>query len=698
MRITTRIFSGTVALFALWPAADSLAASKRLELADLAAIVRVSDPQLSPDGRSIVFVLARPNVKEARYDKSLVLVDVANGSQRILTYGRRGVASPRWSPTGDRIAFIDAAVPTPEEAAAESAPAGAEPGSNSDLAHGEPKDEVFVMPMNGGDAHRITSAPRDVEQFAWSPDGSQIAYATADENPNKKELERHNDAFEVGDNDFLAAGAAMPSHVWLVSANGGAARRLSAGTWSLPKGAPPSSPASPLSWSPDGKSIAIVQQATPNWGDSDLTVIATLDVASGQTHKLTAHKAFEGYPLYSPDGSSIAYWYSRDGDPNNENDLFVTGGAGGDGVDLTRVLDRDIVRAIWAGDGQSLVVAAHDGARVALWIQPRSGPARRLDVGDVDAAWSFWADISVGHAGALAVAGSTPSHPNEIYYVPAGGGAPRCLTAFNQEIASRDLGRVEEFRWTGSNGFAEDGVVVYPPDFKPERKYPLVLLIHGGPQAASTLSFSAPAQFLAAHGYIVFSPNYRGSDNSGNAYQRAIFNDAGEGPGRDVMAGIRALEQRGFVDQARIGVSGWSYGGYMTSWLIGHYHIWKAAVAGAAVNDLVHEYALSDNNVTLRYGFGGSPWSGKLLKSYQEQSPIAYAQSITTPTLILSDTGDARVPITQSYLMYRALKDNGVPVQFFAYPVAGHFPNDPVRMPDVYRRWLEWMDRYLRAP
>jgi Tol biopolymer transport system component len=378
-------------LFALWPAADSLAASKRLELADLAAIVRVSDPQLSPDGRSIVFVLARPNVKEARYDKSLVLVDVANGSQRILTYGRRGVASPRWSPTGDRIAFIDAAVPTPEEAAAESAPAGAEPGSNSDLAHGEPKDEVFVMPMNGGDAHRITSAPRDVEQFAWSPDGSQIAYATADENPNKKELERHNDAFEVGDNDFLAAGAAMPSHVWLVSANGGAARRLSAGTWSLPKGAPPSSPASPLSWSPDGKSIAIVQQATPNWGDSDLTVIATLDVASGQTHKLTAHKAFEGYPLYSPDGSSIAYWYSRDGDPNNENDLFVTGGAGGDGVDLTRVLDRDIVRAIWAGDGQSLVVAAHDGARVALWIQPRSGPARRLDVGDVDAAWSFWA-------------------------------------------------------------------------------------------------------------------------------------------------------------------------------------------------------------------------------------------------------------------------------------------------------------------
>ena len=153
---------------------------------------------------------------------------------------------------------------------------------------------------------------------------------------------------------------------------------------------------------------------------------------------------------------------------------------------------------------------------MALWIQPRSGPARKLDLGDVDAAWSFWADISLGRDGALAVAGSTPAHPNEIYYAAPGGGTPRRLTDFNQEIASRDLGRVEEFRWKGPNGFAEDGVVVYPPDFKPERKFPLVLLIHGGPQAASTLSFSPAAQLLAAHGYIVFSPNYRGSDNSGS--------------------------------------------------------------------------------------------------------------------------------------------------------------------------------------
>jgi dipeptidyl aminopeptidase/acylaminoacyl peptidase len=200
---------------------------------------------------------------------------------------------------------------------------------------------------------------------------------------------------------------------------------------------------------------------------------------------------------------------------------------------------------------------------------------------------------------------------------------------------------------------------------------------------------------LAANGWVIFEPNYRGSDNLGNAFEHAIDNDAGAGPGRDVMAGLAALEHTGFIDEARIGVSGWSYGGYMTSWLIGHYHVWKAAVSGAAVNDLVHAYALSDFNVTQRYAINGPPWSPKQAAAYREQSPISYAGDIKTPTLILSDTGDARVPITQSYLMYHALKDSGVEVQFFAYPVSGHSPGDPVRQPDVYRRWVDWMDRYL---
>ena len=279
------------------------------------------------------------------------------------------------------------------------------------------------------------------------------------------------------------------------------------------------------------------------------------------------------------------------------------------------------------------------------------------------------------------------------------GGTPRRLTAFNQGVAEHDLGRSESFNWTGPDGDGiADGVVVYPPDFSARRRYPLVLVIHGGPQSANTVAFNSIAQLLAAHDYVVFSPNYRGSDNRGNAFQHAIVNDLGDGPGRDVMAGIQALEQQGFIDASRIGVSGWSYGGYMTAWLLGHYHIWKAAVSGAAVTDLVQEYALSDNNVTERFSLGGPPWSEQLLQAYRAQSPISYARDITAPTLILADTGDVRVPISESYLLYHALKDSGVPVQFFAYPVPGHTPGDPVRLPDVYRRWVEWMDRYLHNP
>ena len=193
----------------------------------------------------------------------------------------------------------------------------------------------------------------------------------------------------------------------------------------------------------------------------------------------------------------------------------------------------------------------------------------------------------------------------------------------------------------------------------------------------------------------MFRPNYRGSDNLGNAYQMAIVNDAGDGPGQDVMAGLEAMEQRGFVDTNRIVVSGWSYGGYMTVWMIGHYQVWKTAVAGAAVTDNLEAYDLADFNVQERYMLGDSPWVDDRAKTYAEQSPISYASKIRTPTLILSDTGDERVPITQSYELYHALRDNGVPTKFIAYPTSGHWPNDPVRSRDIYRRWIEWLDQYL---
>jgi dipeptidyl aminopeptidase/acylaminoacyl peptidase len=679
-------FAAPYVFLALLSHGAASAQARKIELEDLAKIVTVSDPQIAPDGKSIVCVVSRLNFEENHSERELVLVDTATGAQRVLTFNRKGVGSPRWSPSGDRLAFVAVAAYTPDK---------------NNATKREDNEQVFVMPMSGGDARKATNAPNGVEQFAWRPNGKDIAYVTSDDPPNQKEIDKHNDSFEVGDDNYLATGAPTPSHIWLVSAEGeGAqgenAKQLTSGPWSLPKSAPLGSPASPISWTPDGKSLTFIRQEDPHSGDNDLTTVQVLNVETGEIRKLTGHEKLESYGLFSPDGSQLAYWYPRDGDWNNINEIFVTSVAGGNGIDLTHDIDRNLQRAIWMPDGQSLLVGGHDGTQVSLWLQPLKGKARKLSLGAVNPTWLFWIDAAVGPKGEIAFTGSTASQPSELYYMPSSADPPKRLTNFNQQIAALELGKVDRFEWQGPDGFREDGILVYPPDFNKDKKYPLVLLVHGGPTDASTTDFYAFEHLVAARGYVVFEPNYRGSDNLGNAYQRAIYNDTSDGPGRDVMAGIEAVKKLGFVDESKIAVSGWSYGGHMTTWLIGHYHIWKAAVAGAAVIDMNQSYNLSDFNVTFRYVFKGSPWVGSNMKDYVAQSPITFAPQIKTPTLILGNTEDSLVPITESYQLYHALKDNGVTVKFVAYPVGGHLPAGPVRRRDVYSRWLDWLDQYLK--
>jgi dipeptidyl aminopeptidase/acylaminoacyl peptidase len=673
-RFAQYMFLGMLAALLLLAApGPTEAQARKIELGDFRKIVGVTNPEISPDGKSIVIVVSRVDWDEDRYDSQLVLVDIATGGQRSLTNIRKGLSSPQFSPSGDRVAFL-AEVGVETKAVA----------------------QVFVLPMNGGEPQQITTAPLGVEQFAWCPGGSYFAFVSPDEPANKAEIEKHHDLFEVGDNDYLATSAPTPSHIWLVSASGGTAKRLTSGTWSLSKTAEYFPPSSLLSWSPDGKQICFTRQADPHFGDSDQTVVEILDVNSGQIRQLTKRTSVENYGVFSPDGSKIVYWYPRDGDPNNENEIFVTSSAGGEGRDLTRALDRSVQRAIWMPDGKSLFLCARDGAQTVIWIQPFDGSAKKIDLNDANPAFSVWVDAAVGKDGSIAFAANTPTRPTELYYLASPDAKLRLLTDFNHEIATLDLGRTDTLEWKGPDGFAEDGIVVYPPGFSRDKKYPLVLDIHGGPQWGSTIDFDFFSQLLASHGYVVFEPNYRGSDNLGNKYERAITNDAGDGPGRDVMTGIAVLEKQGFIDESRIAVSGWSYGGYMTSWLIGHYHIWKAAVSGAAPNGRADTYNLSDYNVIERFARGGSPWKKEYARAYEEQSPITYVGAITTPTLIMHDTGDERVPITNSYAMYHALKDNGVTVKFIAIPTAGHDPSDPVHQSDIIRVSLDWFDQYLK--
>jgi dipeptidyl aminopeptidase/acylaminoacyl peptidase len=666
--------SALVAFALIVLAASGAAQSRRMDLDDLGRVVRVSDPQIAPDGKSIVVVVSRANYDDNRHDADLVMVDVAGGAPRVLTRDRRGVSQPRFPVKGDRIAFL-AAVPT---------------GTGQ-----QPRPQIHVMPLDGGDTYRVTNAAKGVQQYAWSPDGRSLAYVTEDDTEPKKGPERFNDSFEVENDNFLIQSPALPSHLWTVPAAGGEAQRLTSGTWGLPVAWPPGSPASPVNWSPDGSSISFVRVASPHSGDSNRATVQVIEVASKQIRAVTGNDSAEAHPTFSPDGSSLAYWQPRDLDSGNISEIHVAPARGGAGHSITRALDRNIARSIWMPDGKSLLVGANDGSRVSLWIQPLDGAARKLNLGSVSPASAFWVDVAVSRTGAIAFTGSDPARPAELYYMASADAAPKRLTDFNREVAGRMLGRTEVVTWQ-SDGWTHNGTLTYPPDFTAAQKYPLVLVIHGGPRAASLETFSPQAQIMAAKGWVVFQPNYRGSDQSGNAYQRAIVNDAGAGPGRDVMAGVDLVKKRGFVDLSRVAVSGWSYGGYMTTWLLGNYGGWRVAVAGAAVTDWRDQYNLGDANVRRGSAFGGSPWTDpKRMQAYIDQSPITYAPKIRTPTLVMTDTQDYRVPPTQSFALYHALRDNGVPAKFIAYPVYGHSPTDPVRQRDVQRRWIGWIEQYF---
>jgi dipeptidyl aminopeptidase/acylaminoacyl peptidase len=661
--------------------------ARRFGFDDFSRVTRVADPQFSPDGKSISVLISKPVLDEDRHAAAIYRVDIATEKMALVEPATRiSVSFPRWSPDGTRIAFL-ATVATGTTA----------------------RPQVFVVPSKGGADKQLTTAPMGVQQFAWSPDGNTIAFATADEPEKKPGWERYNDSFEVQINDnFLATAAQTPTHVWIVPSAGGPAKRLTSGTWTLPVSRPPGAPSSMITWTPDGSAVVFNRTGGARGAGAGAAPGGVAGVARGQGAQppaagqrgagggVQAVKISDGavtplnvngnFPLYSPQGDQL---------------LTLGGGvsvmpvAGGQAKSYGQVIDRGLARALWMPDARSVLVGGNDSTQVSLWQLPFEGAAKKLNLAGVSPNSSYFVDVAVSKTGEIAFAGSTPMHPAELYYMASTDATPKALTKVNDEIAAIPLGKTEVIEWKNDK-FDENGLLTYPPDFDPAQKYPLVLVIHGGPRAASLMNFSAAVQLMAAKGWLVFQPNYRGSDNLGRAYQGAISNDAGEGPGRDVMAGIGAVKTKVQVDESRMAVSGWSYGGYMTTWMIGHYPVWNCAVAGAAVTDQLDQQTFSDG----AGGRGGqnSPWlNPQAMERVRAQSPITYAANMKTPTLILSNVGDYRVTITQSYKLFHALRDAGVETRFFAYPISGHNASDPVRQRDVQTRWIGWIEDHFNA-
>ncbi|MBL8267529.1 S9 family peptidase [Steroidobacter sp.] len=638
------------------------AIARPLALSDLDAQIGLSEARISPDGKQVALVTSRQDFVDNRHVSSLLLVSVETGAQKYLVLGRTGVSRPRWSPSGDRLAWLDAA--------------------------SDGRSQIYVMQVGSANAsaRAITNASGGVNDFRWSPDGSSLAFLSVDDEIAREGEERHNKSFEAGEGEYLSTSAPRPSHLWLISANSGTAKRLTSGSFSV----------TGLQWQEGGRSIAFISQPSAHLAANLHASLNILNLSDGsQRTVIAAPKVGESAVkrLWSPpyDDTVICYGRPRGAEPDYRPlGLYSIAASGGESRNLAPALDLDLwAEPVWL-PGKLAAMSAMRETSTKLWVQPWEGSPRHVDLGAIAQVDS----LSASRNGALVFIGSEPQRGRELYVMASIQAKPNRLTGFNDALAALDLGQVDTVSWT-LDGFEQQGVLNYPPGFERGKKYPLVLLVHGGPMSASTVALGdfegGQSQLLAANGWLVFRPNYRGSGSNGMKFQTAILNDAGDGPGRDVMAGVEMLKARGIVDTQRMAVSGWSYGGYMTVWLAAHYPVWRAAVAGAAVTDLLDQYNLSDENVWSGHGMNGSPWLNDNAANYWRQSPMAYAHRIQAPTLILGNSGDPRVTISQSYKLYHALKDNGVRTQFIVYPISGHWPEDPVHQRDIYRRWADWI-------
>lgn len=645
---------------------------KSFEITDYKRLVTLSDPQFSPDGKNIALVVSRPDIEKNRFTPEIAEVEVKSGLSKVLVSGYESVSQPRYSPDSRYLSFV--------------AKAASEGGG---------KSQIFLLSLKGNQIRQLTSSVTGVLYYSWSPDASRIAFTAQDEPANKDLASKGYTAFEVLDNDMFLESAPNPAHIWLAEVESGSQRRITSGTWSLPVVIPPSAPAPALSWAPGGDGLLFVKVPSAYSGDNTKRRICRLSVSSGLMDMFTGVDSYESFPLFSPDARWVSYWKRRNDDSEDLNELHVSPAAGGRGRSVSFKLDRDLYRSVWFPDGKKLLVGGHDENRTSLWTFDLDGNVKKLSLGNICPSWYFWTETAISGSGSIAFLGSTPDHPAELFFMASPESQPVPLTQFNREVAEMELGKMETIRWQ-TDGWSHCGILTYPVQFDAGKKYPLVLVIHGGPFAASVEQFVRFSQVLSNKGFFVFEPNYRGSDNMGSAYKLAIVEDAGAGPGRDIMDGLARVKTITGIDSARIGVSGWSYGGFLTVWLAGHYGGWKAAVPGASVTDLNDQYNLSDYNVNRASAMRGSPWRDDNMRKYVEQSPITRAGNIKAPTLILGNTGDPRVPIGQSYKLYHALKDNGTPVKFIAWPVKAHNATDPITQMERDRYWLEWMERYLK--
>ena len=632
--------SGVVALLAL--AAGAGAAGAPLTPAQTLNRYTITDLRFSPDGARVAFTVAEP-VKGAARRTNIWMLDVATRLARRFTGGPRSDTSPRWSPDGRTIAFL------------------------SDREEGA--TAVYLVPLDGGEARRLTTGKLSVQSFDWSPDGKQIACLARvpkTDEQEKKEKER-DDARVVNDGSARV-------HAWIVDAATGVARQLTKGAFS----------ARSVQWHPAGERLIVVSKDPPEseeWGER----IASVAIATGEVNVVAAPKGPIGSVLVSPDGRTVA-WVGARVDGPSPHDLYAAPVEGGAPKNLTAAsLDRPIGQFAWRSDG-SLVSLTSRGFDSELVLLRPDGKSSPLPTGVEPSAFAVSAD------GRLALVGHTAARLPEVY-LASGGGEAKAATTFHADWANTAILEPQVFRYKSAGGVEIEAALLTAPGRPPGRRLPLVVLVHGGPTGRWSTGFEPWGQLLASRGFAVLYPNIRGSVGYGHAFVEANRADWGGGDFNDVMAGVDAVIAQGVADPDRLGIGGWSYGGYMAAWAITQTNRFKAAVSGAGMSDLASEFGTEDGSAYDEW-FYGTPYERQA--DFIKSSPITFIKRAKTPTLILQGESDTTDPVGQSQQLYRGLRHYDVPVEFVIYPREPHGLREEKHQVDMLARMVGWFERYLK--
>lgn len=644
-------------------------------------IKRVSDAQLSPCGEWIAFTLTTVDRETNKGDSDIWLVPAAGGPPRLLASSPAADNTPRWSPDGKQIAFISSRSGSPQ---------------------------VWLVPSAGGEPKSLTDISGGAAGIIWSPDGKNLAFASsvypeaADDAANQKMME----AAETGKvkarlyNTLLvrhwnAWSDGTRSHVFVVPVSGGVPVDVTPGPYDTPPIALGGS--RDYAFSPDGAEIAFVRNIDPELrkGLGTNNDVFTVSLSGGSIAPVTTNKANDHSPAYSPDGRYLAYLaMSRPGFEADKQDLMIRERTTGATVNLTAALDRSVGDYLWTPDSAAVYFTCEDRGRSAVFkASLGDGRIEKILDGHNLSGLSLAPD-----GGTLVFLRQAMNQPADIFtYAPAGKKLNRITDVNKDLLAEVDMNAAEEFMFPGAGDEPVHGFLLKPPAFDPAKKYPLVMLIHGGPQGAwiDEFHYRWNAQLFACPGYVVAMINFHGSSGYGQAFTDSISGDWGGKPYEDIVKGMEYLRSAyPFIDMTRTAAAGGSYGGYLVDWIESRpQKMFSCLVAHSGVFDLRSMYGATEELWFPEWEYRGTPWrSGQ----YAEFSPSHYVGNFKTPCLVIHGALDYRVPLEQGLQMYTSLQRMNVPSKFLYFPDEDHFILKPQNSELWYKTVWSWFAEYLK--